>query len=246
MSFLDPFFDTAFGFMLNWNPLLAIAILSFIISLLITLIYKWTTNQEEMKRLKEELKEHQKIMKELKEHPEKMMQVQKQAMSVNMQYMAKSMKSTFITFIPILLIFGWMNSNFAYQPLMPNEEFTITTTFEKEMTGNASITAPEGLQIVGDSTKQIENKMATFSLKGNEGDYFVTLASNGQEVDKRVLITTGRKYATVSETYKSDVFKMVSLGNKTLKVFWKLSWIWAYIIFAIVFSTVLRKLMKIY
>jgi uncharacterized membrane protein (DUF106 family) len=242
----DAFFDSAFGFLLNWPPLLAIAVVSFAISLLITLIYKWTTNQQEMKRLKDELKEHQAKMKSHKDNPEKMMAIQKQAMAVNMQYMSKSMKSTFITFIPILLIFGWMSSNFAYEPLMPNQEFTITAVLKKEISGNVSMTVPEGLEAVGDTTKPIENGMATFTLKGKEGDYFVTLASNGQEVDKRVLITTGKKYATVSETYKSDIFKSATLGNNPLKVFWKLSWIWAYIIFAIIFSTVLRKVMKIY
>jgi uncharacterized membrane protein (DUF106 family) len=242
----DAFFDAAFGFLLNWPPLVAIAVVSFAISLLITLIYKWTTNQQEMKRLKDELKEHQAKMKEHKNNPEKMMAVQKQAMAVNMQYMAKSMKSTFITFIPILLIFGWMSANFAYEPLTPNKEFGITATFQKEIAGNVSVKVPEGLEVIGDSTKQIENGMATFTLKGKEGDYFVTLASNGQEVDKRVLITTGKKYAAVSESVKNDVFKTVALGNNPLKVFWKLSWIWAYIIFAIIFSTVLRKVMKIY
>ncbi|MEM3154678.1 MAG: EMC3/TMCO1 family protein [Candidatus Woesearchaeota archaeon] len=246
MTFLDPFFDAAFGFLLNWPPLLAIAVVSFVISLLITLIYKWTTNQNEMKRLKDELAGYQKKMKELKNEPEKMMAVQKQAMALNMQYMRHSMKSTFITFIPILLIFGWMSANFAYEPLQPNQEFSITAAFQKEITGNVSIIAPEGLEIIGDTTKQINDGIATFTLKGKEGDYFVTIASNGQEVDKRVLITTGRKYAPVSENYKSDVFKTVTLGNAPLKVFWKLSWIWVYIILAIVFSTLLRKVMKIY
>src|SRR5574342_185649 len=181
----DAFFDSAFGFLLNWPPLLAIALVSFVISLLITLIYKWTTNQQEMKRLKDELKEHQTKMKTHKDDPEKMMAIQKQAMAVNMQYMAKSMKSTFITFIPILLIFGWMSANFAFEPLMPNQEFTLAATLQKEIAGNVSVTVPEGLEVVGDSTKQIENGMATFTLKGSEGDYFVTLASNGQEVDKK-------------------------------------------------------------
>src|SRR5574342_690488 len=242
----DAFFDSAFGFLLNCLPLLAIALVSYVISLLITLIYKWTTNQQEMKRLKDELKEHQTKMKTHKDDPEKMMAIQKQAMAVNMQYMAKSMKSTFITFIPILLIFVWVSANFGFEPLMPNQEFTLAATLQKEIAGNVSVTVPEGLEVVGDSTKQIENGMATFTLKGSEGDYFVTLASNGQEVDKKVHITTGKKYAQVTETYKSTVFKSATLGNKPLKVFWRLSWIWAYIIFAIIFSTVLRKLIKIY
>src|SRR3990172_5722393 len=238
MTFLDPFFDKAFGFMLNWPPLLAILVLSFIISLIIVLVYKWMTDQNEMKRLKDELSSHQKKMKELKSDPEKMMKAQKEAMSVNMQYMSKSMKPTLITFLPIILIFGWMNANFAYESLMPNEAFTLAANFEKEISGNATITVPEGLEIVGDATKEITDGTATFTLKGTEGEYYATLASNGQEVDKKIIITTKRKYAQVLETYKSDVFKTAQLGNETLKVFWKINWFWAYIIFAIVFSMV--------
>ncbi len=246
MTFLDPAFDTAFGFMLNWPPFWAILVLSFIISLIIVLAYKWLTDQTEMKRLKDELSTHQKKMKELKSEPEKLMKAQKEAMSVNMQYMGKSMKPTLITFIPIILIFGWMNANFAYEPLFPSEEFTLTANFEKEISGNASITVPEGLEIIGEHTQEIKDKTAVFKLKGTEGEYYATLASNGQEVDKKIVITTKRKYATVLETYKSDVFTTAQLGNKTLKVFWKINWFWAYIIFAIVFSMALRKALKIY
>jgi uncharacterized membrane protein (DUF106 family) len=246
MTFLDPFFDKAFGFMLNWPPFWAILVLSLIISLIIVLIYKWMTDQNEMKRLKDELSSHQKKMKELKGNPEKLMKAQKEAMSVNMQYMSKSMKPTLITFLPIILIFGWMNGHFAYEPLAPNEEFSLTVNFEKEISGNASITVPEGLEIVGESTKEIEEKAAVFKLKGTEGEYYATITSNGQEIDKKITITTERKYAPVLETYKSDVFKTAQLGNKTLKVFWKINWFWAYIIFAIVFSMALRKMMKIY
>ena len=246
MQFFNAFFDSAFGFMLNWNPLYAILALSFIISLLIVVIYKWMTDQNEMKRLKEELNGYQKKMKALKSEPEKMMAVQKEMMSVNMKYMGKSMKPTFITFIPILLIFGWMSAHFAYSPLIPGQEFSLTATMEKGITGNASIVVPEGLEVIGDSVKEIADGTAVFTLKGEEGDYLVTVASNGQEVDKQVKITTERKYAPVIETYKSDVFKSAQLGNETLKVIWKLSWIWAYIISAIVFSMVLRKVMKVY
>ncbi len=246
MTFLDPAFDKVFGFMLNWPPLLAILLLSFIISLIIVIVYKFMTNQAEMKRLKDELSAHQKKMKELKNEPEKMMKAQKEAMSVNMQYMTKSMKPTLITFIPIILIFGWMNAHFAFEPLMPNEEFTLAVNFEKEIAGNVTVAVPEGLEVVGDTTKEISDKTATFKLKGKEGEYYATLSSNGQEVDKKIIITTERKYAPVIETYKNDVFKTAKLGNETLKVFWKISWFWSYIIFAILFSTVLRKAMKIY
>jgi uncharacterized membrane protein (DUF106 family) len=155
------------------------------------------------------------------------------------------MKPTLITFIPIILIFGWMNAHFAYEPLMPNEEFTLAVNFEKNIEGNVSIMA-DGLEVIGDSSQEIIDHAATFKLRGEEGYYDPVLSSNGENQTKNVIITTERKYAPVLETYKKDVFKTAQLSNKTLKVFWKINWFWAYIIFAIVFSMALRKVMKIY
>ncbi|VVB80903.1 Membrane protein insertase YidC [uncultured archaeon] len=242
---IQEFFDKTLGFMLNWNPIWAILVLSLIISILIVVIYKFTTNQEEMKQMKDGLKKYQQQMKETKDM-EQLGKIQKETMSLNMKYMGKSMKPTLITFIPILLIFGWMNAHFAYQPLMPGEEFEMVVTMAKNVEGNVTINVPEGLEVVGEKTSLITDKTAKFKLKGAEGEYFATLSSNEQEIDKKIIITTAPRYATTPESYKSNVFKTVALGNKPLKVYWKLSWIWVYILSAIVFSTILRKAMKVY
>lgn len=246
MAFLDGFFTTIFGFMLNWNPLYSILAISFLISLLVVIIYKLLTDQNEMKRLKDELKGHQQRMKEHKNNAEKMMSIQKEAMQVNMQYMMKSMKPTLITFLPILLIFGWLNAHFAYEPLKPDIPFSLTVEMEKGITGNISITTPEGLSIIGDSTKTLENQKTTFELKGTAGEYLASLTYNNETQDKLIKITTERKYAPVIETYKSEAFKRVILGNPPLKVIWGLGWLWAYIISAIVFSVALRKLLNVH
>ncbi|MBI4141237.1 DUF106 domain-containing protein [Candidatus Woesearchaeota archaeon] len=94
-------------------PLWAITLLSFSIALLTTLIYKWTTNQSVMKELKDEIKKLQEQAKQLKDQPDKAMEIHKKVMETNMQYMSHSMKPTLITFLPIIIIFGWMQKNFA-------------------------------------------------------------------------------------------------------------------------------------
>jgi len=105
--------DFVFGPLLKLPTLAAVIILSFLISLLITLIYKWTTNQSVMKELKDEIKKLQEQAKQLKEQPDKAMEIHKKVMETNMQYMSHSMKPTLITFLPIILIFGWMQQHFA-------------------------------------------------------------------------------------------------------------------------------------
>ena len=104
-SFLDVPLDFMLGWLLKLTPFWSILIMSFILSLLIVLIYKITTNQTLMKSLKEEIKSLQKQMKELKHDPTKMMEVNKKAMETNMKYMGQSFKPMLFTFLPIIIIF---------------------------------------------------------------------------------------------------------------------------------------------
>lgn len=103
-SFLDPVLGPLMSIPNPWNLLL----LSFAITLVMTILYKFLTDQKLMKELKDEMKELQKEMKTLKDNPEKMMEVQKKAMERNMKYLLQSLKPTLITFIPVLVIFEWM------------------------------------------------------------------------------------------------------------------------------------------
>ncbi len=110
---LENMFDWLFSPLLKFGDGIGVIIISAILTLVITLFYKIFTNQELMKSLKAELKSMQKEMKTLKDNPDKFMKVQKEAMQKNLQYMKHSMKPTLITFIPLILIFGWLRLRFA-------------------------------------------------------------------------------------------------------------------------------------
>ena len=188
------FFNIIFSPLLALPTLLAIIILSFLVSLLIIVITKFMTDQALMKRLKEEMKEYQKQAKELKSEPAKAMAVQKKAMEVNMKYMMKSFKPTIITFIPIILIFGWMSSTFAYESIKPGQEFSVTTFFGKDVNGNAQISASDGIDVVGNEIQKIENSQATWKLKGEEGEHILEFDYGDEKYQTSVLITNKNKY----------------------------------------------------
>lgn len=109
----DGFFNAVFGPLMKvpspWN----LIILAFILTLLITLVYKYTTDQKLMKSLKDEIKASQDEMKKHKEDPKKVMEIQKKAMEKNMKYMLHSLKPMLFTFIPLILIFGWLRSYYV-------------------------------------------------------------------------------------------------------------------------------------
>jgi len=244
-SVLNPIFSP----LLNLPTLMAVIFLSFIISLIITIIYKYTTDQNLMKQLKEEMKAFQKQIKELKKEPEKAMQIQKKSMQTNMKYMMQSMKSTLYSFIPIILIFGWMSANFAYDPINPEQEFTTTVIFEENINGQIAISVPEGVTINGATKKEIKDNEAKWLLSGARGEYLLEYIFNGNKYNKEVIID-GKHYKEPEKRIRDGTVKSIEVDHNKkilLNLFgWKLGWLATYIIFAIIFSIIVRKVIKVY
>jgi len=206
------------------------------------------TDQDLMKTLKAEMKEFQKETKELKDHPEKAMEVQQKAMKTNMKYMGLSMKPTLVTFIPIIIIFGWLTSHLAYYPIMPNQEFITTATF-KDATGTINLNVPEGIILMGDQTQTITNNQAKWILKGEAGEYLLEYEFNDNSHLQEVLITTELAYKEPTKHIKDPHLKSLNINNEKLKVLnlfgWKLGWLGTYIILSLIFSMALRKWMNL-
>ena len=245
-NLLNPVFDP----LLNLPTLLAVVILSFLISLIITVVYKFTTDQNLMKGLKEEIKEFQKEVKELKKEPEKAMQVQKKAMQTNMKYMMHSMKSTLYSIIPIIIIFSWMNANFAYEPVFPDRDFTTTVNFEADVKESIELSVPEGITISGNQKKEIQDKAVKWVLNGKEGEYLLEYIIDGKKYYKEVLITEKNRYKEPVKKVNDGIVKSIQIDHNEKKLInlfgLKLNWLWTYIIFSIIFSMRVRKVIKVY
>ncbi|MBW2979975.1 DUF106 domain-containing protein [Candidatus Woesearchaeota archaeon] len=237
----------------------AVAVVALIVSVIITVVYKFTTNQSLMRDLKNELKEFQKEMKELRNHPEKAMEIQKKSMETNMKYMSHSMKSTLFTLIPIIIIFGWANAHLAFEPILPGQEFTVEAVFARGMSGTINLIAPEGIEVLGNSSRVVEDGKVVWVLKGVEGDYVkgnaIQFEFNDQVAYKDVIITTEQRYAKVMEGIKGVYgLKTIKINNESKKIMdlpfsllgFRGGWLGVYIIFSMIFSTILRKWMKVY
>ena len=249
MAYYD-FLNILFYPLLKLPALLAVILMSFIISVVIIVITKYTTDQALMKKLKDDMKEYQKQIKELRNEPTKAMEVQKKSMELNMKYMTHSLKPTIITFIPIILIFGWMSSTFSYESIKPQQEFSVSVIFQKNTNGEIELIAPEGINIAGNKTKKIENDKATWTLKGDEGELILEFIYNEEKQQKSVLITNDNKYIEPSKKIIDSSIKLIQIDYKSKKILnlfgWKLGWLGTYIIFSIIFTMGLRKVLKVY
>ncbi|MBI5389410.1 DUF106 domain-containing protein [Candidatus Woesearchaeota archaeon] len=249
---LDFLLNPVLGPLLKLPHFAAIAIISGIISLIIVVAYKYFTDQDMMKSLKGDMKKHQAEMKASRDNPKKMMDVQKQMMEKNMKYMMHSFKPTLITFIPLIIIFSWLNTQMGYYPLYPDQPFTVDAFFNEGVTGNVEL-IQGGLQIEGNATQEIVNGKATWKLQGQAGEYILEYKFREKSYEQPIIISSEQVYKQPAlrvnvdgfSSAKVNLVKVTPFGS--LSIFgWQPGWLAAYIIFSLVFSIGLRKLMSVY
>ncbi len=250
-------------------PVLAIFLVSLAITLFVTLIYKYTTNQKHMKSLKDEQKRLQAEYKKHMKHPDKAMKIQKELMAKNMEYTKHSFRSTLYTFIPLIILFAWMNAHFMYHNLEPNTPFNTTAMFTEDATGTITLEPSKGLTLLSNATQPV-NESVVWALEGPEGRYTLTYQYGNEIYSLDVLVTEDWTYATpvlgkssgsflgISNSDQPTIAKESSLDrlevnlDKThpfggFSLFgWHPGWLATYIIFSLALSILLRKLLRVY
>jgi uncharacterized membrane protein (DUF106 family) len=167
-----------------------------------------------------------------------------------MKYMRQSFRSMLYTFIPIIIIFGWMNSHLAYDPIVPGQEFTTSVVFEENARGIIELSVPDGITIDGAAEKEVKDGVVKWVLNGNAGEYLLEYIFDGKKYSKEVLITEKNRYKEPIKRIKGDTINSIEIENtpkKVLNLFgWKIGWLGTYIIFSIIFSMLIRKVIKVY
>lgn len=104
------------GALMNWHLTFGALILFFIIAIITTFVQKYFTDQETLKAIKKEQKDIQNEMQKYKDNPSKVLELNKQSMKLMGEMMTLGMKSSFITIIPLILLFRWFMDYFAQIP----------------------------------------------------------------------------------------------------------------------------------
>lgn len=118
--------DPSLGTLLAWNLNWAVVIISGVLTLIMTLIQKFTTDQETLREIKKEQKRLNEEMKNFRDNPEKMLEFQNK----NFETMGRAMEITsrpiIYTIIPLVLFFRWFSDFFSN--IEPTKIFGIFAT----------------------------------------------------------------------------------------------------------------------
>ncbi len=104
------------GKLLNFNLNFGMLTIAGIIALFLTLIQKYTVDNETLRKLKQEQKLLQEEMKKFRGHPEKLLELQKKQFEFIPKTMDITLRPLIYTAIPIILFFRWFSDYFTALP----------------------------------------------------------------------------------------------------------------------------------
>ncbi|MBT5022116.1 DUF106 domain-containing protein [Candidatus Woesearchaeota archaeon] len=252
-TFLVNLVDPILSPLLKLNPVLSIFIITVILATASTLIYKYNTDQKKLKEIKDKQKADQKKLKAIKDPKEKMA-YQKKMMSKNMAMSKEMMGQSFkpkvmiLSMLPILLLFPWFYANLAFEPILPGQDFSVVLDLDVGLDGVVSTMAPNGLVVLGNTTMipNADNKVWFNYTAEKFGEHEIEFEVAGVPYYQTVKVDAYKYLNPIQERDSTDQVKKITTVHKKLEVIGSWGWLGSYILFSVILSMVIRKLLKVY
>lgn len=232
------------------HPTVAMLLLSFAITLIITLIYKYTTKQAVMKELRDQLKKGRERVRKVKNDPKKQLEIQRSMMSTQHKYMMHSFRAMIFTFLPIIILLGWLQTHFAIDPYSPDDIIDVSAQFVTGARGEVTLSADADIVFVTNATQRIDTdtRSAQWQIQAPNGTHILRFDSDGEVAQTPLVV--GSRILPYGGTTRSEIYRSVRVEYDKLIILnlfgWKLGWFGAYFLFSIFFSIALRKLLRVY
>ena len=236
----------------DYSIFLGIATISFVITLVTTIITKKVTDQKRIKKLKEDIKRLNKELQSVGDDKDKMMSVQKQIWPKQSELFKASLIPMAYYGLPILLIFGWLSGVLGYAPIHPGEEFSITAYHSDDL---ESLTIDAPFSTSKDQLFEPDEGAATrwTATAETPGTYnFSVRPEANRSFSHVVRITNTYGYTSPVKDFEESKIqelrveygKITPLGN--FDIFgWRPGWLATYILVGLVSNLALRKLFDV-
>jgi len=231
-------------YILRLNPKIALLLVSIVTVLISTLVYKRFSNQKEIKRLKTLVKDMNKDAKAHMDNKEKVLEIQNDILKYNMDLMKLTMRPSFYTIIPLMMIFIWLSLVFAQQPIMPGAEFNVFVPEYNniDLTSEKVIESYANFEFVNQSQTN-EGLNFIFKAPSTTGKYnYKVDESSHSIIVSNYPVYFERKINTESEELEINTGKLIILNLFG----WRLGYLGTYIIFSIFINTIIRKLLNVH
>jgi len=174
------------------NPWVGMILISFLTALLMLFVFRFTSNQEGIKRVKNKIKAHLLELRLFKDSMSLSFKAQGNILRYNLRYISYSTKPMLVMIIPLILILIQLNFWFGYEALTPGQETILKVKLEEgynPLDIDVALESSSGFDIQTPPLRIEEGREINWRLQAREkGVHDLTFIVNGQRLTKKVAI----------------------------------------------------------
>jgi uncharacterized membrane protein (DUF106 family) len=262
-------FDALFLPFRSMSPWVGMILISFLTGLLMLFVFKWTSNQKGIQKVKNKIKAHLLELRLFKDSLSQSLRSQGNILRCNLTYISYSVKPMLVMIIPLILILIQLNFWFGYESLAPNESAILKIKLAEDqnpMETEIAVQPSSGLVMETPPLRIEESREINWRFSATQaGIEQFTVTINGETVTKKISVAlkplskisplkTNKKffdqvmYPTESPIKSQIPVKSIEVQYpaKSMNLFgWKLHWIIVYFALSIVFGFAFKGIFKV-
>lgn len=268
-------FDIILWPLKGFPPFFGLGFIAIITGFLAVLIFKYASDQKALKKIMTQIKLHFAEIILYKDDISQILHAQKEILKQNLRYFVRTIKPAIPIVAMVLLILSQLNIRYSIHTLSPGEPITVKVTKEDTTKHNPNpedsqeveLILPDGIQIVTPAFHMMGSRQIEWRITGTQtGEFTIGFKVGEQTFQKRILI--GPYHHPFSPHLGKQGFiemffnplepllpndspiEAIDLGYEArtfnLGIFGlRVHWLVAFLVIAIAFGLVCRKLLKV-
>ena len=262
-------FDVLFLPFRSMSPWVGMILVSFLTGLLMLFVFKWTSNQQGIKNVKNKIKAHLLELRLFKDSLGQSLRAQGNILRCNLRYIGYSAKPMMVMILPLILIIIQLNFWFGYESLRLNESAILKIKLaddQNPLETQIDIQPSSGLVIETPPLRIQETQEINWrfsAIQAGLQQFAVTI--DGATVSKKVAVAQkpfskisplkpGKKfldqalYPTESPVQGQIPIQKIEIQYpaKNMNLFgWKIHWIIVYFVLSIIFGFAFKGVFKV-
>lgn len=247
-------------------PFWGMLAVSLVTGVLMLVVYKYTSNQDALARVKDRIKAHLLEAWIYREDVAVMLRAQVSVLRANFKYVALNMKPLAVMIIPVVIILVHLNFRYGMRPIRPGEETVVKSVRKEAVTADKmdeKLVAPEGIRVETAGVRIGERGEVAWRVKAvKEGTYALKIKA-GDKVYEKTLVVGEPGVRLASRRFASGLVDAFfypgesvlpdegSLGKIEINypldspaipgTGWKPHWLLQYVVLSIIFGLAFKK-----
>ncbi len=254
----------------SFQPVLPLAIVSLVMGIFMLLIFRYTSNQKEIRKTKDLIKGHLIEIRLFKDNLRVLLSAQKKILLYNLKYMALAVKPMLFMILPVGIALIQMNDWFGHRPLRPGESAVVAVSVSHEKAADLSDVAIEvdkGLTVETPALRMPDANEVDWRIRADvPGEHRVIVRASGYTFQKQVVVSESPLVrvssvrvaaATLWDSFfnpgeeplpANPLVNRIEVGypHRSIEILgWKFNWLLVFFVLSMAFGLAFKRFFKV-